>query len=645
MGYETVRTLTACALLAAAVSTTASAQSTNTVGSGYWHTSGNQIIDSGGNVVRIAGINWYGFETADFLAHGLWAQDYKTVLNNIKTLGYNVIRMPFSNQMVESNPVPTNFTSNANGVAANTALVGATALQDMDTIIAYAGSIGLRVILDNHRSDAGNSNEANGLWFTSAFPQSNWIADWQAMATRYSAAKFTFNGNPTVIGMDLRNEPHLLANGAATGACWTGDSQSNGCPTSSPQNWPVAAQLAGNAILAINPKLLIFVEGNDCYNTVCGWQGGNLMGVATNPVVLGVPNQLVYSPHDYGPVLFVQKWENANTTPASLDSIWTQYWAYISANGTAPIWIGEFGTGNGATDIQSTAAGSEGQWFQSLTSFIKANPALSWSYWAANGEDSFSLLDSNYEATPASALKQSILAAMQFPLGGGNGTPPPPPTPSFTLTPSAASLSVAASGTATDTVTVADSGGFTGPVTLSASGMPTGVTVTFATNPATSSSVATVSAGSTAAAGSFTLTISGKGTSAAGTALTASTTVTVSVGGTVVTPPPGACHIGYTITNQWTPGFQVALSIDNTSTTAINGWTLGWTFPSGQTVTQLWNGAETRSGSTVTVKNLNYNASIPAGGSYKDAGFTGTWSGTNGVPTAFTLNGATCTVN
>jgi len=522
--------------MGAAVSTTALAQSTSTVGAGYWHTKGNQIIDSQGNTVRLAGVNWYGFETPDFLAHGLWAQDYKTVLNNIKALGYNVIRMPFSNEMVEKNPVPTNFTKTVGQTAVNQALVGATALQDMDTLVAYAGSIGLRIILDNHRSNGGSSNQENGLWFTAAFPQSNWIADWQALTLRYSDPKFTFNGNPTVIGMDLRNEPHLFATGGATGACWTGDSQSGGCPTSSPQNWPVAAQLAGNAILAINPKLLIFVEGNDCYNTVCGWQGGNLIGVATNPVVLSVPNQLVYSPHDYGPVLFQQKWFNASTTAASLASIWTQYWAYISANGTAPVWLGEFGTGNGSADIQGTAPGSQGQWFQSLTGFLKSNPALSWTYWAANGEDSFSLLDSNYNAAPASALKQSILAAMQFPLGGGGGNNQPP-------------------------------------------------------------------------------------------------------------PPPGSCHVGYTITGQWTPGFQVSLSIDNTSTTAINGWTLGWTFGNGQTVSQLWNGAETQSGPTVTVKSLNYNAGIAAGGSYKDVGFTGTWSGTNSIPTGFTLNGVSCTVN
>src|SRR3569833_776925 len=329
MSYAPVRTLTACALMAAAVSTTALAQSTSTVGSGYWHTKGNQIIDASGKVVRIAGINCYGFETDPALAHGLWAQDYKTVLNNIKALGYNVIRVPFSNQMVESNPIPDNFTSFANGAPANTDLVGKTALEGLDLIVAYAGSIGLRIILDNHRSDAGNSNQENGLWFTAAFPQSNWIADWQAMTLRYSAAKFSFTGNPTVIGMDQRKEPHHQATNRATGACWTGDSQSNGCPTSSPQNWPVAAQLAGNAILAINPKLLIFVEGNDCYNGVCGWQGGNLIGVKTNPVVLSVPNQLVYSPHDYGPVLFQPAWFNANTPPASLNNIWNQYWRGI----------------------------------------------------------------------------------------------------------------------------------------------------------------------------------------------------------------------------------------------------------------------------------------------------------------------------
>ncbi len=85
------------------------AASTQGVGAGYWHTSGNQILDSNGNPVRIAGINWYGFETPDEIAHGLWVQDYHTVINDIAALGYNTIRIPFSNQMVETPIVPQNL--------------------------------------------------------------------------------------------------------------------------------------------------------------------------------------------------------------------------------------------------------------------------------------------------------------------------------------------------------------------------------------------------------------------------------------------------------------------------------------------------------------------------------------------------------
>src|SRR5712671_4989525 len=95
-----------------AASTAAFAQ-----GTGYWHTSGNQIVDSSGYVVRLAGINWYGFETTDQVVHGLWAQDYHAILKAIKNNGYNTIRLPYSDQMVESPVVPSNI-SYANGSGA-----------------------------------------------------------------------------------------------------------------------------------------------------------------------------------------------------------------------------------------------------------------------------------------------------------------------------------------------------------------------------------------------------------------------------------------------------------------------------------------------------------------------------------------------
>ncbi len=270
----------------------------STAGDAYWHTSGNQIVDSNGASIRMSGVNWYGFETTDFIAHGLWAQSYQNILNTIKSLGYNVIRIPFSNQMVESNPVPTNYNA-----ADNPDLNGLTSLEILDKIIAYAGQIGLRVILDNHRSEAGDSAEANGLWYTSAYPQSAWINDWITLANRY-------NGNATVVAFDLRNEPH-------NSASW-GDGNTS-------TDWRLAAETAGDAVQAVNPNLLICVEGIQTYNGDSDWWGGNLEGAGSFPVVLGVANQVVYSAHDYGPNLsgqpLVQQQHDLQQSGGDMDEI------------------------------------------------------------------------------------------------------------------------------------------------------------------------------------------------------------------------------------------------------------------------------------------------------------------------------------
>lgn len=104
-----------------------------------------------------------------------------------------------------------------------------------------------------------------------------------------------------------------------------------------------------------------------------------------------------------------------------------------------------------------------------------------------------------------------------------------------------------------------------------------------------------------------------------------------------------ACHVAYTITNQWPGGFGASITIDNTGTTALSNWTLTWNFTDGQTITQLWNGNVAQSGSTATVTNMSYNGSIPAGGSYNGVGFNGSWNNTtNAVPSGFAVNGATC---
>ncbi|MER5471915.1 cellulose binding domain-containing protein [Streptomyces sp. NPDC002685] len=116
-------------------------------------------------------------------------------------------------------------------------------------------------------------------------------------------------------------------------------------------------------------------------------------------------------------------------------------------------------------------------------------------------------------------------------------------------------------------------------------------------------------------------------------------------GGTDPTPPPtGACSVTYKITNQWSGGFQADVSLTNTGSTAWTGWTLGWTFPDGQKITQLWNADYTQSGATVTAKNVSWNANVAAGSSV-GFGFTGSWTGANAEPAAFTSGGETCAVS
>jgi len=204
--------------------------------------------------------------------------------------------------------------------------------------------------------------------------------------------------------------------------------------------------------------------------------------------------------------------------------------------------------------------------------------------------------------------------------------------PSFTLSASSGSLTVNPGKTGTDTITVTGQNGFNSSVTLSASGLPSGVTVAYGTNPTTGSSVLTFTASMSAAVGTYSITVKGVSGS-----LSATATISLTIQSAF------ACHVGYSITDSWSGGFEVALSIGNTGTTAISSWTLTWNFANGQKVTQFWNGNESQSGANVTVTNMSYNGTIAAGGTYTAAGFNGSWNNkTNAVPTSFAINGTVC---
>jgi hypothetical protein len=163
-------------------------------------------------------------------------------------------------------------------------------------------------------------------------------------------------------------------------------------------------------------------------------------------------------------------------------------------------------------------------------------------------------------------------------------------------------------------------------LTYSATGLPAGLSIGSTTG---------LISGSPTASGSSSVTVTvTDGTGAKGTASFAWTVSPVSSG--------GACHVTYTLNSSWPGGFTAQVTISNTGSTTINGWSLTFTFPGDEKITSNFNGGFAQTGENATLTNASYNAAIAAGASITD-GFQGSWSSSVASPTSFAINGTTCT--
>jgi endoglucanase len=110
-------------------------------------------------------------------------------------------------------------------------------------------------------------------------------------------------------------------------------------------------------------------------------------------------------------------------------------------------------------------------------------------------------------------------------------------------------------------------------------------------------------------------------------------------------PPAVSCRVTYGV-NDWGGGFTASLSIGNTGTSAITSWTLAFTFPGNQRISNGWvaNWTQAAGSANVTATNASHNGLIPAGQSVTGIGFNATYTGTNARPTAFSVNGTACAV-
>jgi endoglucanase len=320
------------------------------------HVEGRWIRDANGRNVTLKGVNWNGGEGPDMVPNGLDKGDVRLLARALAGYGFNSVRLVWSNELVEKNPVIA-----AERLAANPDLVGKIALDVLDAVVEALAESGIMVIHNNHTSDAiwcckiGDENE---LWYNERFPERSWIRDWKLMAARY-------RDNPAVIGADLRNEPRMPA-------AWGG--------SAGPENdWASAAERGGEAVLSAAPDWLIFVEG-------LGF-GRALTGVVQRPVMLSIPGRLVYSAHDY-------TWSSRNGSDTEVGSYeelrdnCDQLWGFLLEEGrpwTAPVWLGEFGIANDAWK-DGVAKPKDSMWFNAITQYVHETQ-IGWSWWAMiNGE-------------------------------------------------------------------------------------------------------------------------------------------------------------------------------------------------------------------------------------------------------------------
>ncbi len=362
------------------VSVTISGPAENTAGvagDDWLTTDGSKIVDMNGDEVWLTGVNWFGYNTGTNLFDGVWNCNLKESIEGIADHGFNLLRIPMSAELLlqwKNGEYPQ---ANYNQ-AYNSELNSLNSLEIFDYVLQLCEENGIKVMIDIHTVKTDASGHNYPLWYREDMTTEDFIEALTWIAERYK-------NNDTIIAYDLKNEPHGKASESEF-AIWNDSTKEN--------NWKMVAEEAGNAILDVNPNVLIVIEGiqiypidpvgndftstndEDYYNT---WWGGNLMAVKDYPIDFGSEErnkQIVYSPHDYGPLVYEQPWFEGGFSFDSLyKDAWYDYWLYIEEEDIAPILIGEWG---GFMD-----GGPNEEWMTYLRQLI-AEKNIHFTFWCYN---------------------------------------------------------------------------------------------------------------------------------------------------------------------------------------------------------------------------------------------------------------------
>ena len=150
---------------------------------------------------------------------------------------------------------------------------------------------------------------------------------------------------------------------------------------------------------------LIFVEGT-ANSPPCAkncFYGENLQGVQTSPVVLSLPNRVVYSPHTYGPNVYNQPYFSDPTFPNNMPPIWDAHFGFIKGLSISAVVTGEWG---------GSTSGQNGVWLKAFISYLKSKDMTDNFFWCVNPNsgDTGGLLDNDW-ITP-DINKLNLLASL-----------------------------------------------------------------------------------------------------------------------------------------------------------------------------------------------------------------------------------------
>ncbi|MCQ2464064.1 MAG: cellulase family glycosylhydrolase [Oscillospiraceae bacterium] len=416
------------------------------------HAEGNRLYDMNGKEVWLTGCNWFGYNVGSQVFDGVWSANMHQCLNEIADHGFNLLRVPMSTEIIlgwkEKKPdeiIKVNPYSNPELTVSGEAKEGEImySFDIWNLAVKWCKENGIKIMMDIHSAETASAGHQIPVWYTDKFTEDDWIEALEWFTDYYK-------DDDTIIAIDLKNEPHGKKDEGQF-AKWDDSSDLN--------NWKRAAERGAKACLDINPNILIMVEGIEVYpkfdkgmdwnspsvdyahygdpdaQPYYGtWWGGNFRGVKDHPLDLGkYQKQLVYSPHDYGPLVYAQTWFDKDFNSETLmKDCWHDNWFYLIEDNTAPLLMGEWG---GFIDKKNDPTGDNTKWMTCLRDLMIENH-INHTFWCFNENsgdtgglvyDNFGKWDEEKYALVEPALWQDesgkfISLDHQRPLGqGGNG--------------------------------------------------------------------------------------------------------------------------------------------------------------------------------------------------------------------------------